>query len=103
DLALDGERRLPKAVTRNLFTESVYLQVAEVGIVEENSVRLGLLVHECRSYGPVVIEVDLERRAAAVNILVVEILLFETGVRHRRAVMYAADDYSRGRRVWIGN
>ena len=80
DLALDGKSGLPETVLAIFFAEAVYLQIAELRIVEEDSVRVRLLIHERRLSGPIIVEVDLQRSAAAVNILIVEILLLEPGV-----------------------
>ena len=80
DLALNGQRRLPELVFAHVLLEAIDLQVAKLGIEEEHAVRLHVLVHKGRSCGPIVGQINLERRASAKDGLVIGILLFEPGI-----------------------
>ncbi len=68
DLAADGHPRLVPAVLQVFRPEVGDLEVADVGIVGEETVGLLVLAHQGGLERPVVVQVDLQLGAAAVGV-----------------------------------
>ena len=92
DLALDGQRRLRELVLAHLGEQPIDLEIADPGIVAEDAVGLEILVHHRRGDGPVFVQVDLERCAAAIDPLVVEVLFLKPAVVDRDVGDRACED-----------
>ena len=77
DLALDRQRGLDEAVAAIFGEEMLDLQVADAGIVAEAAMVALFLVQDGRRHRPFVVEIDLQRGAAAIGLDVVIVLLDE--------------------------
>ena len=75
DLALHGERRLRPAVVEVLGIEVRDLEIADVRIERVDALRVLVLRRDGRRDRPVLVEIDLERRAPALRVDVVVVVL----------------------------